>query len=128
MRRWLLAGLVLMMVLGQARPAAAFMSLEEYVTRRAEAAGDPAAKALLDAHIDGVASGLFTAAKDGDCKDDMFCQPPDSFLSLSAFYDFLDARVATYREAGIFDQVKDHSVALTILFELRRRFPCPPTF
>lgn len=126
MRRWLLAGLVLMMVLGPARPAAAFMSLEEYVARRAETAQDPAAKALLDAHIDGVASGLFTAAKDGDCKDTMFCQPPDSFLSLSAFYDFLDARVAAYREAGIYEQVKDHSVALTILFELRRRFPCPP--
>jgi hypothetical protein len=119
--------LVVLAALAVTAPASAFYSLDDYARDRARADTDPHIRAVLDARIDGVASGLFTANglhSDGMYREGFFCLSYNVTLNLTDFYALLDTRVLEYRRANIFDKVKGQSVAATLEFELRRHYPC----
>ncbi len=119
--------LVVLAALAVTAPAYAFYSLDDYARDRARADSDPRIRAVLDARIDGVASGLFTANglhSDGMYREGFFCLSYNVTLTLTDFYALLDTRVLEYRQANIFDKVKGQSVAATLEFELRRHYPC----
>jgi hypothetical protein len=108
-------------------PAFAFYDLENYAKGRARADSDPGVRTVLDARIDGIASGLFTANglhSDGMYREGFFCLSYNVTLSLTDFYALLGTRVLEYRQAKTFDQAKGQSVAATLEFELRRHYPC----
>jgi hypothetical protein len=114
-------------LLGLCQPGFAFYNLQDYAHDRAAARTDAKARAVLDARIDGVASGLFTANglhADGLYREGSFCLAYNVTLGLQDFYAMLDARLAEYRRDGMFDQVEGQSIAATLAFELRRRYPC----
>lgn len=119
--------LAILFALGFGGRALAFYDLQQYARDRTLARTDPHTRATLDARLDGIASGLFTANglyADGLYREGFFCLPYDITLTVKDFYDLLDRRLTEYRHDGIYEQVKGQSAAATIVFELRRRYPC----
>ena len=119
--------LAILFALGFGGRALALYDLQQYARDRSLARTDPHTRATLDARLDGIASGLFTANglyADGLYREGFFCLPYDVTLTVKDFYDLLDRRLTEYRRDGLYEQVKGQSAAATIVFELRRRYPC----